>query len=112
VNNAPSGDDEQPTSWRLIVPLTPVYADDGTQIGVAEAVLGWDQEDIFHGITIRDGASNTDRMIPASRIGRMTTARIETDLSVDDVSRLDPYASDATVPSYRTGDHLRVEETS
>jgi hypothetical protein len=112
VNIGAAGDDGEPTSWRSIVPQTPVYAVDGTQIGVAQAVLGWDQEDIFHGITIRDAANYTDRMIPAARIGRMTTTRIDTNLAVDEVSGLEPYTSDATVPAYRTGEHLHVEETS
>jgi hypothetical protein len=110
--NSSNADDEQVTSWRSVVPNTPVFSADGTQIGVAQAVLGWDQEDIFHGITIRDTSTTTDRLVPAARIGRLTTARIETDLSLDDVGALDAYTQDVSVPLQRTSNRLGVEETT
>lgn len=90
-------DGGDPTSWRALRPGTPVFSSDGQRVGTASEVLGWDQEDIFHGIVI-DGAGPDDRRLVAARhIASITTTSIHTDLSVDEVARIEQYAPPSDV---------------
>lgn len=101
-------DGGDPTSWRAVLPGTPVISSDGQQVGTAGEVLGWDQEDIFHGIVI-DGAGPDDRRLIAARhIQQMTRTAIFTDLSVDEIARIEQYAppSDLETPEQARDEYL------
>jgi hypothetical protein len=79
---------ERPLAWTAILAETPVFA--GTQeIGPLVLVLG--AEDIFHGIVIRDSTQAKDVMIPAAHVTGITNARIDTDMTVEEVRHLPPY---------------------
>jgi hypothetical protein len=89
--NVSGEQEERPTSWRAVAPNTPVFATDGLDVGTVDDVQGWDQEDIFHGLLVRDASDGTVRFVPASQVRAMTTSRIEIDLSAEDVRALPPY---------------------
>jgi hypothetical protein len=81
-------EDETPVAWIAMPPRATVVAADGSEIGIAESVLGDKEEDIFHGIVVRrhDGGKLVE--IPAARITKITNKHVMTDLTEDDISAL------------------------
>jgi hypothetical protein len=96
----PEPGNEEPIAWPAILADTLVYASDGQEVGAVSEVLGSQEEDIFHGIVIRTGAFAHETMIPAQHVARITTRRIDVDLSPDEIRSLPPYAEEET---YRLG---------
>jgi hypothetical protein len=84
-------DDETVVAWMAMPYRASVVAADGTVIGKAESLLGDESEDIFHGIVI-DRQDDRKRVeIAADRIKKITEKHVVTDLSADDVAKLQPY---------------------
>lgn len=84
-------EDETQVAWRAMPYRAPVVGADGSVIGSAESLLGDDDEDIFHGIVVK--RRDDDRLveIAATRIQRITTNHVITDLNPDDVTTLPAY---------------------
>lgn len=92
MNANPEGE-ESPRSWRAVLRATPVISSDGVEIGTVHEVLGWDQEDIFHGIVVRQGAPGDDREIHADRVTEITNHKIAITLTAQEVRELEPHVS-------------------
>lgn len=91
--------DEQPVAWTAILADTPVYSSEGEQVGVVHEVLG--AEDIFHGIVARAGGPVAREVeIPADRVARITNRRVDTTLTLQEISGLPVYNEET---SYRLG---------
>lgn len=90
MDNTPN-EEERPASWLTIAPQTPVLASDGQEVGTVAEVLGWDQEDIFHGIVIHTATPSDARLITAEHVRTITNHQIETDLSSEQVRAIEPY---------------------
>ena len=84
-------EDETPVAWQAVPPNAPVVAADGSEIGIAESVLGDEEQDIFHGIVLRRSPDGEKVEVPARRIKKMTSRRVITDLGTGDVGSLPPY---------------------
>jgi hypothetical protein len=96
-----SGDpEERPLAWTAILARTPVFASDGTQVGVAQEVIGSEGDDIFHGVEVAEGPLGHNVLIPAERVKSITTSRISTDMSAEAIRQLPPYQPEE---SYRLG---------
>ncbi len=91
--------DDDPISWRAIVYGTPVVADDGTQVGTIDEVLGSDGEDIFHGVRVAIKGRH-DAMVLAENISELTVAAVTTNLSAAELKSLPDYDETA---SYHVG---------
>lgn len=81
-------EDESPIAWTGLPRQTPVVAADGSQIGIAEQVLGDQNEDIFHGLAVKRSSDGMVVELPAARIKRMTERRVVTDLGTSEVASL------------------------
>jgi hypothetical protein len=81
-------EDETPVAWIAMPARATAVSADGSEIGIAESVLGDKDEDIFHGIVLRrrDGGKLVE--IPAARITKITNKHVVTDLTEDDISAL------------------------
>lgn len=81
-------EDETPVAWIAMPHGAAVVAADGSEIGTAESVLGDENEDIFHGIVVkqRDGGKLVE--VPAARIKKITNKHVVTDLTDADASAL------------------------
>jgi hypothetical protein len=77
---------ETPVAWTAMPYRAPVLSADGALLGTAESLLGDDATDIFHEIA-------------ADRVERITTRRVDTDLTGEEAGRLEPYDDDK--PWYR-----------
>jgi uncharacterized protein YrrD len=92
----PQPENEEPIAWPAILSDTLVYASDGQEVGAISDVLGSQEEDIFHGIVVRTGALSHETMIPAAHVSRITSRRIDVDLSSDEVRALPHYVEEQT----------------
>ena len=106
-------DEERPRSWRAVIPDTPVVSADEQEVGTVREVLGWDQEDIFHGIVVRLGAPGDDRLIPADKVKEITNHRIVISLAAEEVRELIQHQSqeNATGPVNVLGRYLNIESS-
>jgi hypothetical protein len=84
-------EDETAVAWIAMPYRATVVAADGSEIGTAESLLGDEQEDIFHGIVVKRREGGKLLEIPAARIKKITNKHVETDLTEDEISTLEPY---------------------
>lgn len=82
--------DEEAVAWIATPYREPVLDTEGNEIGKTESLLGDESDDIFHGIVVKTGVGEYME-IPGARVTRITTERVYTDLTPDDVIELDPY---------------------
>lgn len=84
-------EDENAVAWRAMPYRAAVVAADGSDIGSAESLLGDEKEDIFHGIAVSRRTDGKLLEIAASRIKKITSKHVVTDLSAGDVAALPAY---------------------
>lgn len=84
-------DDETVVAWRAMPYRAPVVGADGSEIGTAESLLADEDEDIFHGIVVKRRPGGHALEIPATRIKKITTKHVVSDLTEADIAALPPY---------------------
>lgn len=84
-------ENETQVAWRAMPYRAPVVGFDGSEIGAAESLLGDEDEDIFHGIVVKRETDGKLVEIAATRIKKITTNHVITDLTPGDVTGLQPY---------------------
>jgi hypothetical protein len=89
VSSAETG--EPQVSWMAIEPGAAVVAADGSEIGTLKQVAGDDARDIFDGLVVSHGTLEGDRYIAAERVKCIYTNRVETDLTPQEASALEPF---------------------
>jgi hypothetical protein len=80
-----------PVSWLLIEPGWTVVAQDGTEVGKVEEVVGDTGEDIFNGLSIVTGLLGKPKYVPSERARAITEGRVELDLSAEEVEALEEH---------------------
>ena len=81
-------------SWMAIVHGTKVVDVDNNDIGRVDAVLGDDDDDIFHGIALNLKGPAGIVEVPAARVGRITEEAVHTDLAADEARSLPKFEED------------------
>jgi uncharacterized protein YrrD len=71
-----------------------VFDESGEDVGYIEAVLGEDDDDIFHGIAVNLKGWDGHVEIPADRIQRITADKIYTDLKPGEGDSLEDFKPD------------------
>lgn len=84
-------EEETPLAWQRTPPSAAVYGADGSEIGHVEAVLGDEQEDIFHGLAVKRPSERLVEL-PAAHIKKICAKGVVTDLYSADVAALVPYS--------------------
>lgn len=92
----PQDADEKPVAWTAMPYRAPVLGAAGDEIGPAESLVGDEAADIFHGIVV--GRKGRMLELPATRITRITTEKVYTDLASDEVDGLNDYQA---TPTYK-----------
>jgi hypothetical protein len=87
-------DSEKPVSWMAIHQNAPVVDRDGNEIGTVEAVLGDDEDGIFHGVGLNLKGWGGHVEVPAARVRQITTEKVYTDLGSDDIESLEELKPD------------------
>jgi hypothetical protein len=85
---------ERAVSWMAIHQNARVIDREGTDIGHVEAVLGDEEDDIFHGLALNLKGWGGHVELPADRIRRITADRIYTDLGPDEGKSLEELETD------------------
>ena len=80
-----------PVSWFMIEQGWQVVAEDGTEIGYVESVVGDSGVDIFNGLAVSTGLLDQPRYVPAERVTRITEGRVELGLRSDELERLEAF---------------------
>lgn len=87
-------DAEQPVSWVAIAPGATVIDNDGSNVGHVDAVLGDDEDDIFHGIALNLRGPAGVIELPAARVTLITANVIHTDLGPGEARSLPRFHED------------------
>src|SRR5256886_17434904 len=91
-------EDETPVAWQAVPAHAPVVGADGSEIGIAESVLGDEEQDIFHGIVLRRSPDGEKAELPARRSKKMTSRRAIICLRIGDLGRLPPSPAGRAAP--------------
>lgn len=83
-------EDETPLAWQRTPPRARVYGADGTEFGTVEALLGDEEEDIFHGLAVKRAGDGVIEL-PAPHIKKICDKGVVTDLYPADTGALQPY---------------------
>jgi hypothetical protein len=68
---------DDPVAWSYVPADALVVGPDGDELGRVAAMLGTEDEGIFHGIAVTTYGDGTVRVVPADAVTRLTTARVE-----------------------------------
>ena len=77
-----------PVSWYAIEPGWRVASRDGVRVGKVEAVLGDEELDIFHGVSVRVGLGYPRREIPADLVSEIVDGTVTLGLSAEEIGSL------------------------
>jgi hypothetical protein len=83
---------DDPVAWRYVDEGTAVIGPDGSELGSVAAMLGSDQEDIFHGVAVRTGLFGEARIIAADDVVRMTPSRIDVRVDGEALERAETWS--------------------
>lgn len=89
-----SGADDEgstPVSWLLIERGWKVLAEDGSEVGTIDEVVGDSSHDIFDGLTVKTGLVGKAKYVPAEQVGEIIEGRVTLQLSADQAQRLGDY---------------------
>ena len=84
-----------PVGWRGVTYGSPVFASDGSRVGIVQEILGSDAEDIFHGVRVRL-PSKRDVMLAADDVESLTTDGVTASLDRARIEGLPAYSEAAT----------------
>lgn len=81
---------DDPVAWSYVDRGTAVVDRDGQPIGRVEAMLGTEDEGIFHGVAVQT-PNHGVRVIPADAVTQLTTARVRVSLSASAMGDAEEY---------------------
>jgi hypothetical protein len=68
---------DDPVAWNYVAAETLVVGPDGEELGRVDAMLGTEDEGIFHGVAVTPYDDGKARVVPADAVTRLTTAKVE-----------------------------------
>ncbi len=68
---------DDPVAWSYVEADTMVFGPDGEELGRVAAMLGAEDEGIFHGVAVTAYDDGSVRVVPADAVRRLTPARVE-----------------------------------
>ena len=81
---------DDPVAWSYVDRGTAVVDRDGQPLGRVEAMLGTEDEGIFHGVAVQTPAHGV-RVIPADVVTHLTTSRVRVSLSASAIGDAEEY---------------------
>jgi len=86
--------EEKQVAWLVTPKEAPVVGSAGELLGEVRAVLGDDEDNIFHGLALKPASGGKLVELPGARVERITTERVYTSVSADEIDSLEPYEED------------------
>lgn len=91
----PDDDGEHQVAWLATPYRAPVLDAAGNELGTTESLLGDEQADIFHGLAVKLKGKGTVVEIAAAQVARITTLRVYTTISPEQVDQLPAYREES-----------------
>lgn len=82
---------DDPVAWNYVEADTLVVGPDGEELGRVAAMLGTEDEGIFHGVAVTPYDDGTTRVVPADAVTRLTTAKVEIAWSSEQLAAADEH---------------------
>jgi hypothetical protein len=82
---------EDPVAWSFVEAETLVVGPGGEELGRVAAMLGTENEGIFHGVAVTPYRDGSTRMVPADAVTRLTTSRVEIALDADALAEAEEF---------------------
>jgi hypothetical protein len=68
---------DDPVAWNYVGRDTLVVGPDGEEVGRVAAMLGTEDEGIFHGIAVTPSGDGRPRVVPSDAVTSLTTSKVE-----------------------------------
>lgn len=68
---------DDPVAWSYVPAQALVVGPDGAELGRVAAMLGAEDEGIFHGVAVTTYEDGSVRVVPADAVTRLTTSRVQ-----------------------------------
>jgi hypothetical protein len=82
---------DDPVAWSYVSADTPVVGPGGEEIGRVAAMLGTEDEGIFHGVAVTSEQDGKAHVVPADAVTGLTTRRVEIAWSADEVAQAEEH---------------------
>lgn len=86
--------EEKQVAWLVTPKDAPVMGFDGSLLGEVKAVLGDDEDNIFHGLAMKPESGGDLVEVPGASVESITTERVYTTLTAADLGSLEVYEED------------------
>lgn len=86
-----------PVAWTVVERGWAVAANDGSEVGKVDEVLGDPEADIFDGLAVGVGAIlDRPRYVPSEKVGAIEEGTVHLTIDADEYGRLDAYREPPT----------------
>ena len=85
-----------PVSWLMIKPGWKVLAQDGSEIGFVDEIVGDDTKDIFDGLAVAESALGKPRYVLAEQVVEITDGVVRLSLTREQAGQLGEFLNPAT----------------
>jgi len=82
---------DDPVAWSYVPADTLVVGPGGEELGRVAAMLGAEDEGIFHGVAVTTYADGRNRVVPADAVTCLTTAKVEIAWTADELSNAEEH---------------------
>lgn len=82
---------DDPVAWSYVEPGTPVVGPAGEELGRVAAMLGTENENIFHGVAVTPTGGGEPRIVPADAVTRLTLAKVGVAWSAEELERAEEH---------------------
>ena len=83
---------DDPVAWSYVPADALVVGASGEELGRVAAMLGAEDEGIFHGIAVTSYGDGSVRVVPADAVTRLTTSRVEVAWTADQLTAAEEHA--------------------
>jgi hypothetical protein len=85
-----------PVSWLMIKPGWKVLAEDGSEIGFVDEIVGDDTEDIFDGLAVAESTLGKPRYVLAEQVVEISDGVVRLSLTREQAGQLGEFRNPAT----------------
>jgi len=83
---------DDPVAWSYVPADALVVGANGEELGRVAAMLGAEDEGIFHGIAVTSYEDGSIRVVPADAVSRLTTSRVEVAWKAEEFAAAEEHA--------------------
>lgn len=100
-----------PVSWLMIKPGWKVLAEDGSEIGFVDEIVGDDTEDIFDGLAVAESALGKPRYVLAEQVVEISDGVVRLSLTREQAGQLGEFRNPATSEEIEPGSNKGIGES-